>query len=834
MDPALKVKITGDATDFNRALNRAQEKTRNASKKMAQAWGLMKQAIKTTAVAVSTVAVASAKMAKDFGKQMTEVSTLVNLTNEQLGDLSKQVLALSSQMGQSTKTMTKGLYDTLSASVELEESIGFLEIASKAAIGGVSDTATTVDVLTSVVNSYGDALGENLTKTQRAAVAWDVLFMTIKRGKTTMSELGADIGRVANTAALVGVGFDEVGASLALMTRKGIGTNEAVTALNQALLAVIKPATEAKETAQRLGIDFSAAAVKAKGLGKFFKDLYDVIGDDAEAIGSLFRNVRSFKTVATTLGAGIEELEGDLEAMTNAAGSGAEAYNKMSESMSHFYETSKQRIINFGILVGEHMLKPLVNYANRQKEANETLDTTKVVFKGVEQAVVYLAKAYFSLKAVILGLMSVYAEFAGYSSQMMTKVAKVTSKTWDEILLFVMEKWKKFIQQVEGSLSYLSEWLPGATQGSTALLNHMVDIQEKINERTEDMEASQRQYNDQLAETKAYWSEMSASLMDDAQQAQFDATYFGEMSQAARRVDEELKDIVDTQLESMAAAREQGDAERRLAFYAESRKRAMIEDTTKFIEGQLKKRTVTFAKSIDKQRDLLKSLKDQYEGIDKTQKQQRQSFAERLVSIQSSGLSERGKAIQQAGLARYFQEQAAASGDLEEQLRLQQKAQDIYGNLAEAGYTDAFQQFMELQGQIQRTYQQQKQANLSAQGRAQQKIQELSDDIATMFQQVEQTLEIKVDTQEAQEKMTDLAAAYERLQDSAVEGGYISRSRGNANAIQGNTEQGQTLVIESVNLEVTETVDRNFVREVLFPEIQKVSRKAFNFAAGGV
>ena len=50
------------------------------------------------------------------------------------------------------------MYQALSASVATGDALQFVELSSKLAIGGFTDTETAVDALSSVVNAYGSEL----------------------------------------------------------------------------------------------------------------------------------------------------------------------------------------------------------------------------------------------------------------------------------------------------------------------------------------------------------------------------------------------------------------------------------------------------------------------------------------------------------------------------------------------------------------------------------------------------------------------------------------------------------------------------------------------------
>lgn len=98
---------------------------------------------------------AATKFAFDFGTGMAKVSTIADTTKVPIDQLKKGVIDLSNKTGMSTKELNESLYQAISGSVDTAKAVDFLDVAVKAAKGGFSDTATAVDGLTTVLNSYG-------------------------------------------------------------------------------------------------------------------------------------------------------------------------------------------------------------------------------------------------------------------------------------------------------------------------------------------------------------------------------------------------------------------------------------------------------------------------------------------------------------------------------------------------------------------------------------------------------------------------------------------------------------------------------------------------------
>lgn len=263
----------------------------------------------------------SIKAAVDFEHQMVQVATLLGKqATSVMPGLAKQVEKMSVAYGEGTKTLSKGLFDIISASIPASKAIGVLEVSVRSAKAGFSETAVVADVLTTIINSYGLAAED-------AADVSDLLFAIAKKGKTTMAQLAPVLGQVASTAAQAGLSIEEMGASLATMTRSGLSTNISVTALRAIINAMLKPADEAAILFEdRLGVAMNSATLAAEGLTGIVKRLKDAQLTPDE-VAKLFPQ-EALSGMNILIG-NHNALMDDLDAVTNRAGETNEAFAKV-------------------------------------------------------------------------------------------------------------------------------------------------------------------------------------------------------------------------------------------------------------------------------------------------------------------------------------------------------------------------------------------------------------------------------------------------------------------------------------------------------------------------
>lgn len=281
----------------------------------------------TTAMAAGTVTLAglglATRGAMEFEAAMAEVSTLVDTNVVDMKKMSNTARDLASKYRQMPVDVARGFYPIVSAGFSgAAESTAVLTGALKLAIGGVTDTATAADGLTSNLNAFG-------LEASDVGVVSDKMFVAMRAGKTTIGELSSTLGRASPIAAAAGVSLDELLAATSALTLGGLGTAEAVTALRGTLNAVIKPSSEASKLAEELGIQFDTAALKSMGLANWLTMVKEKTGGDQEAMAKLFGSVEAISGVLAITGNQAGAFATILGDMGTAAGQTDLAVSKM-------------------------------------------------------------------------------------------------------------------------------------------------------------------------------------------------------------------------------------------------------------------------------------------------------------------------------------------------------------------------------------------------------------------------------------------------------------------------------------------------------------------------
>lgn len=195
----------------------------------------------------STLSLMSSKDQAQFGKEFS--------------DGLKQI---RTETGETFDNLAKGLYNLQSAGFGGADAIKNLEVASKAAIAGVTDINTAVDLGTTGANAWNVSMEDVFNSFQQAVV----------QGKTTLPELNANLGQIAATAAQAGISVDQTAAAIATMTLKGVKTPQAITSLNAFIMDLKRP--ETGKALKDLGINVFDSAGNLKDFTQITKEFAKV------------------------------------------------------------------------------------------------------------------------------------------------------------------------------------------------------------------------------------------------------------------------------------------------------------------------------------------------------------------------------------------------------------------------------------------------------------------------------------------------------------------------------------------------------------------------------
>ena len=233
---------------------------------------------------------ASIRTVSSFESKMAQVNTLVTITQDNFRKMTAGVVEMSKEIPQSADLLAEGLYQVVSAGVEAGKALDFLRVAAKGAVAGNTTTEISVDALTTVINAYG-------LEVEKATEVSDIFFQIIALGKTTLGQLSPVLGQVIPNAVNAGISFEEVGASLAFLTKTGLQTARAATSVGRAITEMTNPTSKASKAIEELLGTTGKASLANIGfqetvfaLNKAGADLSVIFGDESARAVLLLSN----------------------------------------------------------------------------------------------------------------------------------------------------------------------------------------------------------------------------------------------------------------------------------------------------------------------------------------------------------------------------------------------------------------------------------------------------------------------------------------------------------------------------------------------------------------
>ena len=423
-----------DKRKFEKNMSSAKKDSGKFSKMLG---GIGTAAAAGAAAAGAALAGAAAKGVKEFAnfdKQMNEVFTLMPKASEEAQkQMSDDLRAFSNEMGVATDEAAPALYQAISAGVPKDNVFNFMEEAQKAATAGVTDLTTSVDVLSSVVNTYGE---ENIS----AAEASDLMFTAVKQGKTTFEELSANMSDVAPIASSIGIEFSNITAALSTMTSQGTPTAKATTQLKQAMAELSKEGSKAGTAFSEVaGTDFQTFISEGGNLQEAMSLMEEAAKENGTTVSNMFGSIEAGQAALALTGEGAKKFKGDLEEMNSASGATDKAYKKMEESLTRNFERIQVGMNEVWLTVGEQLM-PIMKDLTDWVIANmpKIQATAETVFSGVSDAIYWGIDAYKQIKSFV-------EDFVSENSESLNAVMADYQEIFDSIkqIITIFVGWAK-------------------------------------------------------------------------------------------------------------------------------------------------------------------------------------------------------------------------------------------------------------------------------------------------------------------------------------------------------------------------------------------------------
>ncbi len=382
------IKIGADDSELDRSISNAENKAKGFAQSLAESLSNAITTAVTGAVAAASAALAGLAVTgvnafAGFQEQMNSVFTLLpGISQQAMQQMGAQVKDFAVEFGALPEKVIPALYEALSSGVPKDNVFSFLATAQKAAIGGVTDTQTTVDGLTSVVNAYG----ADVLSVQAAS---DQMFTAVAYGKTTFAEMAGTLYNVNPIAASLGVAFSDLSAAIAAMTAQGVPTAQTTTMLRQLFVELSQSGGEVSTLFQELsGTSFKSFIASGGNVQQALQLLEQHANASGVGINDLFSSVEAGSAALTLTGRGTEMFTGALESMQNSAGATEAAYQQMDQGLARSFDYLKAEFKVLQTDVGNALAPTVQAFADWLHEAMPRISAVVVgAFERIGSAV---------------------------------------------------------------------------------------------------------------------------------------------------------------------------------------------------------------------------------------------------------------------------------------------------------------------------------------------------------------------------------------------------------------------------------------------------------------
>ena len=448
-DSKLRVQLIGDASRLTGTLNKASARLKSFGKNVSAVGARMQR----FALPMALAGGAAIKMGADFDKSLTKIKSLVGVAGDEVDKMGKKARQMAIETGQSSTDAANALFFITSAGLEGSDAMDVLNASLKASAVGLGDVTQVADAATSAMNAYG-------SDTLSASDATDVLVAAVREGKLSSEELSGSIGAVIPIASNMGVTFNEVGATMAAMSRTGTNAATASMQLKNILMSINKPSKEAADTLEEMGL--SSASLKAKiqddGLLSVLELLKSEFGQNADAQAKVFGNSRALMGVMDLLGKGIDSTREIFGKLNNVQGDTQKAFDKTSESASFkltkALNTAKESFSQMGAVLLTTLLpliQDITGFITRLFQAFNKLDPGMQKFIAAAGVLAVALPTIIGLFGTLLTAIGALLSPIGLVVLAIAGIGTAIYKNWETVGPVLVKLYNKFVDLYNGS-----------------------------------------------------------------------------------------------------------------------------------------------------------------------------------------------------------------------------------------------------------------------------------------------------------------------------------------------------------------------------------------------
>lgn len=308
--------------------------------------------LKTSLIAVSGAAALVAGLgfgqAAEESRSLARANVILGETTEGLRVKQEQLRQVADETGLTYAQVAEALFDVASAGFEGDKAVDAIRASAQAAVPAGIDLATAFNAIATAQNNFSitsEEAGDKLVK-----------IADLTRG--TLANVSAALGRIAPTAASVGISLDEVGAAFATITNKGESAEEASTLLFNAINKFLAPADEAAKQLNRIGVATGDAAFHNQSLAEKLELVARAASKGTLELGKVF-DIRAGRAIRAIV-ADMDKFRENMDEVANSTGRTREGMESFFQNLGPQWDLFKTQVTNAATAIGQDLLEAIV------------------------------------------------------------------------------------------------------------------------------------------------------------------------------------------------------------------------------------------------------------------------------------------------------------------------------------------------------------------------------------------------------------------------------------------------------------------------------------------
>ena len=237
-------------------------------------------------------------------KNIRAISIAEGMTAEEADALGQQLLTIGSTATAGPLAVAAAYNDVAGGIANATAQMPIMEKALSLAEAGQADLGTATNGLVKIMNAYNFAKDGQSKEdiAQKAAWASDVITQAVGKGVGSMEEFVSAMSPISGLASSVGIGFDEIGSTMAYMTATTDTASTAGTKLQSFMIALQKPSKELSAALASVGISSGSAMLEEYGLAESARIVQSAFAGNQDAMVAAMGRAEAMQAVIALTG----------------------------------------------------------------------------------------------------------------------------------------------------------------------------------------------------------------------------------------------------------------------------------------------------------------------------------------------------------------------------------------------------------------------------------------------------------------------------------------------------------------------------------------------------